>query len=86
MKKESNTDATYFNENEILDLNSMKPFEFEPKTNMGDTSSSQKKPSEVFCNKKCAQKFRKNHWKTLEIHWAQACNFVKKDSGTGVFL
>ena len=52
MKKESNTDATYFNENEILDLNSMKPFE--PKTNMGDTSSSQKKPSEVFCNKKCA--------------------------------
>ena len=54
MKKESNTDETYFNENEILDLNSMKPFEFKPKTNMGDTSSSQKKPSEVFCNKKCA--------------------------------
>ena len=54
MKKESNTDETYYNENEILDLNSMKPFEFEPKANMGDTSSSQKRPSEVFCNKKCA--------------------------------
>ena len=54
MKKESNTDETYYNENEILDLNSMKPFEFEPKANMGDTSSSQKRPSEGFCNKKCA--------------------------------
>ena len=54
MEKENNTDESDFSENEIPDLNSLKPFEFEPKTNMGDTSSSKKKPSEVFCNKKCS--------------------------------
>ena len=29
-----------FSENEIPDLNSLKPFEFEPKTNTGDVNSS----------------------------------------------
>ena len=29
----------------------LKPFEFEPKTNIGDINSSQKQPLEVFCNK-----------------------------------
>ena len=40
MEKESNTDETDFSENEIADLNSLKPFEFEPKTNIGNTNSS----------------------------------------------
>ena len=48
MKKENNTDESDFSENEISDLNSLKPFEFEPKTNIGDINSSQKQPSEVF--------------------------------------
>ena len=39
MEKENN-DKSDFSENEIPDLNSLKPFEFEPKTNMGDIISS----------------------------------------------
>ena len=53
MEKENTTNESDFSENEIPDLNSLKPFEFEPKTNIGDINSSQKQPSEVFCNKKC---------------------------------
>ena len=33
-KKKNNTDESDFSENEILDLNSLKPFEFESKTNI----------------------------------------------------
>ena len=48
MEKENNTDESDFSENEIPDVNSLKPFEFEPKTNIGDINSSQKQQSEVF--------------------------------------
>ena len=34
-----NTDESDFSENEIPDLNSLKPFEFETKTNIGDINS-----------------------------------------------
>ena len=54
MEKENNTDESDVSENEIPDLNSLKPFEFEPKTNIGHINSSQKQTSEVFCNKKCS--------------------------------
>ena len=47
----TNTDKSDFSENEIQDLSSLKPFEFEPKTNIRNISSSQKQPSEVYCNK-----------------------------------
>ena len=40
MEKENNTDESDFSENEIPNLNSLKPFEFEPKTNIGDFNSS----------------------------------------------
>ena len=40
MEKENNTDESDFSENEIPDLNSLKPFEFEPKTNIRDINSS----------------------------------------------
>ena len=39
-EEENNTDESDFSENEIPDLNSLKPFEFEPKTNIGDINSS----------------------------------------------
>ena len=52
MKKENNIDENDFSENEIPDLNSLKPFEFERKTNMGDINSSLKQPSDVFCKGK----------------------------------
>ena len=48
MEKENNTDESDFSGNEIPDLNSLKPFEFEPKTNIGDINSSQKQSSKVF--------------------------------------
>ena len=35
MEKENNTDKSDFSENEIIDLNSLKPFEFESKANIG---------------------------------------------------
>ena len=39
-KKKNNSDESDFSENEIPDLNSLKPFKFEPKTNIGDIISS----------------------------------------------
>ena len=40
MDKENNSDKSDFSENEIPDLNSLKPFKFEPKTNIEDVISS----------------------------------------------
>ena len=40
MEKENNSDECDFSENEIPDLNSLKLFKFEPKTNIGDIISS----------------------------------------------
>ena len=53
-KIENNTDESDFSEKEILDLNSLKLFEFESKTNrVIDSSSSddQKQPLVVVCKK-----------------------------------
>ena len=38
--KENNSDESDFSENEIPDLNSLKPFKFKPNTNIGDINSS----------------------------------------------
>ena len=38
--KKKITPSKKLSENEIPDLNSLRPFEFEPKTNIGDVSSS----------------------------------------------
>ena len=54
MEKENNTDESDFSENEIPDLNSLRPLEFEPKTNIRNINSSQKQPSDVLCDKRCA--------------------------------
>ena len=40
MEKENNNDKSGFSENEIPDLNSLKPLKFEPKTNIRDIISS----------------------------------------------
>ena len=63
-EKENNTNESDFSENEIPDLNYLKPFEFEPKTNR-DISSSQKQPSEVFCKKDVLRNFAKFTGKQL---------------------
>ena len=48
MEKVNNTDESDFNENKVPNLNSMQPFEFKPKTNIGNITSSQKQATEVF--------------------------------------
>ena len=40
MEKENNNDKSDFSENEVPNLNSLKPFKFEPKTNIGNIISS----------------------------------------------
>ena len=40
MEKGNSTDESDFSENEIPNLNSLKPFEFEPKTNIEDINFS----------------------------------------------
>ena len=40
MKKKKNSDESDFSEDEIPNLNSLKSFKFEPKTNIGDIISS----------------------------------------------
>ena len=54
MEKENNSDESDFSENEIPDLNSLKPFEFESKTNIRNINTSQKQSLEVFYNKRCS--------------------------------
>ena len=39
MDKENNSNERDISENEIPNLNSLKPFEFEPKANIGDINS-----------------------------------------------
>ena len=46
MEKENNSDESEFIENEILDLNSLKPFKFKPKTNIGDINNSSRDDEE----------------------------------------
>ena len=40
MGKQNNTYESEFSENEMPDLNTLKPFVFEPKTNIGDFNGS----------------------------------------------
>ena len=59
MEKENNIYESDFSGNEIPDLNSLKPFGFESKTNIRDISSSQKQPAEVFYKKGVPRNFAK---------------------------
>ena len=60
---------------EIPDLNYFKPFEFEPKTNIGDINSSS-------CGGSAVQK---QSLADVLQNRCQACNFITRDSTTGVF-
>ena len=46
MEKENNSDESDFSENEIPDLNSLKPSKFKPKTNIGDINCSSRDDEE----------------------------------------
>ena len=59
--KKSNSDESDFSENEIPDLNSLKPFEFEPKTNIGDINSSSSDDEEEGAEYK-VKRISNNEW------------------------
>ena len=61
MEKENNSDESDFSENEIPDLNSLKPFEFEPKTNIGDINSSSSDDEEEGAEYK-VKRISNNEW------------------------
>ena len=92
-ENENITDDTDFSENEIPHLSSLKPFEFQPKTNIEDINNSQKQPSEMFRNKRCSKKFLKTHRKTLVLvsflnkeAALSPTTLLKRDSVTRIFL
>ena len=57
MEKENTTDESDCSENEIPGLVSLKPFEFERKTNIGDMNSSQTHSTQVFYKKAILKNF-----------------------------
>ena len=61
MEKENNSSESDFSENEIPDLNSLKPFEFEPKTNTGDINSSSSNDEEKGAEHK-VKRISKSEW------------------------
>ena len=76
MKKENNTNESDSSENEIPDLNSLKPFGLEPKTNIRDITSSKKQPAKLFYKKSVPRNFAKFTRK----HLCQDL-FFNKDAG-----
>ena len=85
MEKENNNDKIDCSENEIPDLNSLKPFKFEPKTNIGDIISSSSDDEEEGAEYK-VKRISNNDWckcsaKALADvlqNRCQACNLIKK--------
>ena len=61
MEKENNTDESDFSENEMPDLNCLEPFEFEPKTNIGDVNSSSSDDEEEGAEYK-VKRISNNEW------------------------
>ena len=61
MEKENNTDESDFSENEMPDLNCLEPFEFEPKTNIGDVNSSSSDDEEQGAEYK-VKRISNNEW------------------------
>ena len=61
MEKENKRHESDFSENEIPDLNSLKPFEFEPNTNIGDIISSSSDDQEEGAECK-VKRISKNEW------------------------
>ena len=93
MEKANNTDESDFSENEIPDLNFLKPFEFEPKTNIGYITSGSSSDEEEGAEYKVKQ-ISNNDWckcsakvvirRFLKI-LIRPATLLKRDSNTGVF-
>ena len=61
MEKENNNDEIDFSENQIPDLVFLKPFKFEPKTNIGDIISSSSDDEEEGAEYK-VKRISNNEW------------------------
>ena len=61
MEKENNSDKSDFSENEIPDLNFLKPFEFEPKTNIRNIDRSASDDEEE-CAEYKVKRISNNEW------------------------
>ena len=61
MEKENSNDKIDYSENEIPDLNSLKPFKFERKTNIGDINSSSSDDEEEVAEYK-VKRISNNEW------------------------
>ena len=96
MEKENNSDEIDFSENEIPDLNSLKPFKLQPKTNIGDIISSSSDDEQEGAEYK-VERISNNEWcecsACKSIRWqmffktgARPATLLKRDSYTGVFL
>ena len=94
MEKENNSDEIDFSENEIPDLNSLKPFKFGPKTNIGYIISSRSDDEEEGAKYKVKQ-ISNNEWcecsaKALvgrcSSKGVRPATLLKRDFNTGVFL
>ena len=93
MQKENNSVESDFSENEIPDLNYLKPFKFEPKTNIGDINSSSSDDEEEGAEYK-VKWISNNEWckcsakvvirRFLKI-LIRPATLLKRDSNTGVF-
>ena len=88
--KKSNSDESDFSENEIPDLNSLKPFEFEPKTNIGDINSSSSDEEEGAKYK--VKRISNSGWcecSRCQMFFkigSRPATFLKRDSNTSAFL
>ena len=86
MEKENSTDESGSSENEIPDLNSLKPSEFEPKTNIGDINSSSSDDEEECAEFKVkrsvtvsgASAVQKQSFADVLQNRCQVCNFIQK--------
>ena len=95
MEKENNTDESNFSENEIRDLHSLKPFEFEPKINRDINSSSSDAEKEgteyeVTYNIKEQRVMRvqckSSRWQMFFEIGVRPATLLKRDSNTGISL
>ena len=86
MEKENNNDKSDSSENEIPVLNSLKPFKFELKTNIGDiiSSSNDDEAERAECkvkwisNNECASAVQTQSLADVLQNRCQACTFIKK--------
>ena len=92
MEKENNSDESDFIENEIPDLNSLKPFKFESKTNIGDIISDDEeegaeyKVKRISNNEVVRVQCKNIRWQMFFKIGVRPATLLKSDSSTGVFL